>query len=161
MQLKAHDFFTEQPVQNAAVYLMRVISHSWSDKYARQILARLRQAAGKHTKLVLIDQLIPYACPDSSPHTEVTGAEQPLPPVPLLANLGKANAAAYLADIQVCLHTSAGIHQEYLLQMCVVANGEERTLGHFVELFASAGWRLERIHSVQGSIFKHIVGVPV
>ena len=36
-----HNFFTEQPVKGADVYLLRLILHDWADKYAIQILQNL------------------------------------------------------------------------------------------------------------------------
>jgi hypothetical protein len=54
--------------------------------------------------IVLPSQIVPYACLDASARAinqSVPGASQPEPPKPLLPNLGKANAIAYLADLQV------------------------------------------------------------
>lgn len=56
-----HDFFTEQPVRGADVYMMRWILHNWSDKYALQILRNLIPAF-KHGSRVLVSEacLPPY-----------------------------------------------------------------------------------------------------
>ncbi|KAL9112717.1 MAG: hypothetical protein Q9227_003020 [Pyrenula ochraceoflavens] len=56
-----HDFFTEQPVKGADVYMMRWILHNWSDKYALQILRNLIPAF-KHGSRVLVSEacLPPY-----------------------------------------------------------------------------------------------------
>ncbi|KAI0202634.1 S-adenosyl-L-methionine-dependent methyltransferase [Astrocystis sublimbata] len=36
-----HDFFTEQPIRGADVYLYRACLHNWSDQYAVRILRAL------------------------------------------------------------------------------------------------------------------------
>jgi O-methyltransferase domain len=58
-----HNFFDEQPIKDAEVFLMRATIHDWGFSYAVKILRRLRDAAvvGK-TKLLMIDNIIPYAC---------------------------------------------------------------------------------------------------
>lgn len=33
ISFQAHDFFQEQPVKGADVYLLRLVLHDWSDKY--------------------------------------------------------------------------------------------------------------------------------
>jgi hypothetical protein len=38
LEFMAHDFFEEQPMKNADVYLLRWILHDWSDLYAAKIL---------------------------------------------------------------------------------------------------------------------------
>ncbi len=73
-----------------------------------RILRQLRAAAGAHTKLLIGDMLLPYACddPNSGSGSEsdiVTKSASPFVPSdsPLLPNLGKANVHGYLADIMV------------------------------------------------------------
>ena len=109
-----HDFFTKQPIKNAAVFFLRVILHDWPNSHARMILLKLREAATEQTKLVLADFVLPLACADDiDPRTAgdedsdaevfdgVEGAESILAPAPLLANLGKASANAYWMDLTV------------------------------------------------------------
>lgn len=48
------------------MFVVKQITHSWSDVYATRILRRLRDAAQPHTILMIIDNLIPYACRDRS-----------------------------------------------------------------------------------------------
>ncbi|KAL9072015.1 MAG: hypothetical protein Q9157_005248 [Trypethelium eluteriae] len=55
----AHDFFTEQPVRGAAVYLLRNILHDWSDKYATKILKALVPALTKESIILIMDQILP------------------------------------------------------------------------------------------------------
>ncbi|KAJ4356448.1 uncharacterized protein N0V89_004481 [Didymosphaeria variabile] len=55
----AHDFFTEQPIKGADVYLMRWILHDWSDVYAIRILRALIPALKKEAKIVLHEYIVP------------------------------------------------------------------------------------------------------
>ncbi len=70
-----------------------------------RILRQLRAAAGAHTKLLIGDMLLPYACddPNSAGGSESDNVTSPFVPSdsPLLPNLGKANVHGYLADIVV------------------------------------------------------------
>jgi hypothetical protein len=102
----AHDFFLPQPTENGvpAVYILRLILHSWSNKDARNILLRLREAASEQTKLIIADHILPLACVDgfaAESDAHVEGAEDMLAAPPLLPNLGKANSNAYWYDLTV------------------------------------------------------------
>ncbi|KAL8765648.1 MAG: hypothetical protein Q9209_007328 [Squamulea sp. 1 TL-2023] len=55
----AHDFFTEQPVKGAAIYILRWILHDWSDKYAARILQALIPALKPGVKVLLVEQVLP------------------------------------------------------------------------------------------------------
>ncbi|KAJ7449160.1 O-methyltransferase, partial [Mycena latifolia] len=151
VRFQVHDFFTPQPVADAAVFLLRVVLHDWPDAFAQRILLRLREAAAPHTRLVLADFVLPLACVDDfgvgggGGGPQVEGAETMLAPAPLLANLGKASANAYWMD----------------LTMQVTFNGQERTLREIVALALSAGWKVVRVTKAPGSLFGHIVAVPV
>jgi hypothetical protein len=54
-----HDFFTEQPVKGADVYLMRWILHDWSDEYAIRILRAFIPALKNEAKIVLHEFVVP------------------------------------------------------------------------------------------------------
>ena len=97
----AHNFFTPQPIQNAAVFLLRVITHDWPDEFVTRILLQLRHAATPQTKLILADYILPLACED---RTEDIGVVRTLAPPSsgLLPNLGKASANAFWLDMTVC-----------------------------------------------------------
>lgn len=56
---QAHNFFKEQPVQGADVYLLRLILHDWSDKYAIKILQALIPALKHGAKVVINDRVMP------------------------------------------------------------------------------------------------------
>ncbi len=55
----AHDFFVEQPVKGAEVYLLRWILHDWSDKYAIRILQALIPALKANSKVVVHEHILP------------------------------------------------------------------------------------------------------
>lgn len=56
---QAHDFFQDQPVHGADVYLVRHVLHDWSDKYARRILKALIPALRPGAKVVVNDRVMP------------------------------------------------------------------------------------------------------
>ncbi|GJE93999.1 hypothetical protein PsYK624_101670 [Phanerochaete sordida] len=147
-----------------AVFLMRVITHDWPDSYGTRILLRLRQAAGPNTRLLLADYVLPLACVDEDEdiepetpnsvgssekitHEPLPGTVRTLAPEgsPLLPNLGKANANAYWLD----------------LTMRVMFNAQERTLRELAALARSAGWKIVQVTRAEGSLFGHLVAVPV
>jgi O-methyltransferase domain len=98
----AHDFFEPQPVKNAAAFLLRQIAHDWSDDAVLKILSHLRASATPKTKLIVVDQVVPYAS-KSLAVDAIPGAARPSAPAPLLPNLGAASATVYWSDLQVCL----------------------------------------------------------
>ena len=94
------NFFDPQPKLPKVpdVFLLRMIMHDWPDKYAIQILKRLREAAGETTKLVVIDTVLNYACEsDGSSANPFMSA----PPKPLLPNMGAASLLPYNVDLAV------------------------------------------------------------
>lgn len=59
VEFMAHDFFTEQPVVGADVYLFRWIMHNWSDKYCVKILRCLIPALKPGAKIIVNDNVLP------------------------------------------------------------------------------------------------------
>jgi predicted O-methyltransferase YrrM len=59
MEFQVQDFFTEQSVKGADVYLLRWVLHDWPDKYAIQILRQLVPALRKGAKVVINDNVGP------------------------------------------------------------------------------------------------------
>ncbi|KAG6817373.1 hypothetical protein H0H87_009560 [Tephrocybe sp. NHM501043] len=144
----------EMGEKNAAVFFLRVILHDWPDSLARAILLQLREAATPETKLVLAEFVLPLACVDvdlaedalgGGVLDDVEGAESTLAHPPLLANLGKASANAYWMD----------------LTMQVIFNAQERTLRETTSLALSAGWKVVKVTRSPGSLFGHIIAVPI
>jgi len=149
---QAHDFFGPQPVRGASAYLLKSIIHDWSDPYATQILTRIREAASPDSKLLVIDRILPYACRMDDKDVEALdaiGIETEEVPEPLPPNLGAGNPTAYATD----------------LNMLVLVNGQERTIGHFTDLLSACGWKIIRVYqsgSVQfGRTHSLIEAVPI
>lgn len=93
-------------MKEPAVFLLKQILHDWSDKYAHIILQKLREAAGPSTRLVIIEGLISYACPDPNRDRPdvIPGSVARQAPPPLLPNFGHANDLHMIIDICVrCL----------------------------------------------------------
>lgn len=55
----AHDFFDEQPVKDAEVYILRWILHDWSDRNASRILKALVPALQAGARVLLLEQIMP------------------------------------------------------------------------------------------------------
>ncbi|KAF7367843.1 O-methyltransferase [Mycena sanguinolenta] len=144
VKLRVHNFFAAQPLENAAVFLLRWIMHDWPDPSAIQILRHLRDAATPETKLVTVDIILPYTCSDTSVTNRIPGAGRPPAPAPLLANMGAVNNMKYWLDFQ----------------MFVLGNCQERTLGHFVDLAAQSGWTVKEVHHIPGSSLGQYISVP-
>lgn len=137
------------PISSPSVFLVRLILHDWQDGDARKILSQLRAAAGAHTKLLIGDMLLPYACddPNSAGGSESDNVTSPFVPSdsPLLPNLGKANVHGYLADIV----------------MMGMFGAQERTVDEMKALALSAGWKVTEIRRTPGSLWAYTTAVPV
>lgn len=59
VEFMPHDFFAEQPVKGADVYLFRWIFHNWSDEYCIKILRSLTPALKKGAMIVINDNVLP------------------------------------------------------------------------------------------------------
>jgi predicted O-methyltransferase YrrM len=59
VRFQSHDFLEKQPVHGASVYLLRLILHDWSDKYASMILKALVPALRPGAKVVINDRVVP------------------------------------------------------------------------------------------------------
>lgn len=59
VEFMSHDFFTEQPVKDADVYLFRWIFHNWSDGYCIKILRNLIPALKNGAIIVINDNCLP------------------------------------------------------------------------------------------------------
>ena len=65
VQFMAHDFFEDQPIRGAAVYLLRQVLHDWSDHYAVKILRKLVAASDDNSVILVMEQIMPE--PGSEP----------------------------------------------------------------------------------------------
>ncbi|KAL8650148.1 MAG: hypothetical protein Q9210_003995 [Variospora velana] len=61
VEFMEHDFFKEQPVKDADIYMLRWILHDWSDKYAARVLQALIPALKPGAKVMLFEQVIPVS----------------------------------------------------------------------------------------------------
>ncbi|KAF8520309.1 S-adenosyl-L-methionine-dependent methyltransferase [Gautieria morchelliformis] len=144
VKLEAQDFFESQPshiAQKVSMFFLRFITHDWKFDQCVKILTQLHAAASPQTKVMLVDQLVPYACPTpaSLGRGIIKGASTA--PPPLLTNFGEANSDVYTTDYT----------------MAVLLNAQERTLGEFEEMLAAAGWKIEIVYQTVGSCLSQIV----
>lgn len=97
-----HNFFDSQPIKDADVYMLKFIIHDWSNKYSQIILRRLREAAGAHNRLVIVDKIIPYIYPPSelSDDDSITGVLKPEFPEPI-ANMSGGIIYPHLSGVVV------------------------------------------------------------
>ncbi|KAF8180028.1 O-methyltransferase [Mycena galopus ATCC 62051] len=143
VEFQAHDFFLPQPATDADAFMLRHITHDWSDEKTIQILRHLRDAAKPTTHLVLIENIVPSVAEEPVSIKAIPGAPRPTAPPPLLPNFGAASSTIYFRDM--LMHN---------------LGGKERTITNFVDVFDKAGWKLVRIHRIPGMEQCHIVGVP-
>jgi len=61
VKFMVHDFFKEQPVRDADVYLLRWILHNWRDKHCIQILRALIPALKTGARVLVMDFVMPPA----------------------------------------------------------------------------------------------------
>lgn len=141
IHLAAQDFFEDQPdhvSQKTAVFFLRWITHDWPMAECVKILKKLHAASSSASKVILVEQVVPYAC--SSPY-KFSGMNNLAPPAPLLANLGQAYSDVYTTDFT----------------MAVLLNAQERTVGEFEEMTSAAGWKISQIYQTAGSCLSEIV----
>ncbi|KAF9492857.1 S-adenosyl-L-methionine-dependent methyltransferase [Pleurotus eryngii] len=144
VKLEGQDFFEKQPShldKQVSVFFLRLIMHDWPTKEGVKILQKLHEAAAPTTKLVIVDQVVPYACPNPKALAQIEGATLIKATSPLLANLGEASSDVYTTDFT----------------MAALLNSQERTLGEFKEMVEEAGWAIEKVYQTAGSSFSQIV----
>ncbi|TFY59084.1 hypothetical protein EVG20_g7915 [Dentipellis fragilis] len=147
VRLIAADMFSAQSdiAAQPEIFIIRQIMHDWSDLYSIRILKCLRDAAGPNTRLLVVDNVLSYACAQTSNEVAIKGAELPAAPAPLLPNFGTARSWPYVMDVM----------------MMIWQNGQERTLLHYANILKSTGWELKEIRRAMGSGLGHLVAVPV
>jgi len=136
VKFQDHNFFDPQPIKDASVFLLRFILHDWPHAEAAQILKRLRDVAKPDTKVVILDQVVPYTCPVED--DTITGK---IPDV-LKGNMAVGGGMSYATDIQ----------------MLNIQNSQERTTGEWADLAKASGFKVE---SIKSGLICAIVCVPV
>ncbi|KAF8056551.1 S-adenosyl-L-methionine-dependent methyltransferase [Lyophyllum atratum] len=141
-----HDFFTPQPITNASVFILKQILHDWADPYSAKILKALRAAAKPDTKLVIVDNIVAYACHDPTTDCGLDD-EYHEAPAPILPNFGAANVMPYVVD----------------LGMMMWLNSQERTIGKLAALLESTGWKLigTRRHDPPSNFYEPVIAAPI
>ncbi|TFK36398.1 S-adenosyl-L-methionine-dependent methyltransferase [Crucibulum laeve] len=140
--LEGQDFFESQVIKrDVAVFFLRFVLHNWSFEENVKIMKRLHEAAISGTKLVIIDQIAPYACHVKDETGAIRPQVIPNPPPILLANLGEGNPIVYRTDFV----------------MHALIQAREWPLGEFEGMTKEAGWKIESIYQTRGTAMSVIV----
>ncbi|KAJ6472494.1 O-methyltransferase [Mycena sanguinolenta] len=149
VEFQPHNFLEAQPATNAAAFLLRRITHDWSDANLVIILTHLRVAALPSTKLVIVESIVAPACASGSSSQvnaiRILGAPRKPASPPLLPNFGVAAAPLYYYD----------------LTMNTLLGGQERTLEGFHDVLLQSGWKLVEVYHCPETEWSHIVADPI
>lgn len=125
------DFSKEAPVPGKDVYYLRNIIHDWPDAEAAVILRNISKAMEPHSRLLIHDYVIAGA--NRRPDEEQLGID--IAPEPMLPNFGAGNSRKYQQD----------------LNMWILHNAKERTVGDQITLASASGLRLANVYDLAGT----------
>ena len=115
----------------------------------------------------MVEQVFPTVCEEPAAH-EIPGAVLPVPPKPLLRNMGRAGSVVYLIDMLVRKEVEFRLGDEltyFVLprKMMGYFNGQERTITYYRDLFKQAGWKLSAVHYDPASVIRlqKVVAIPI
>lgn len=133
VSFQAHDFFQEQPVKGADVYLLRLVLHDWSDKYSKMIIRALIPALKPGAKVVINDRVIPGR------------GEAPY--------LAEREARSVLLYTRTASKTDEGFYSDYDMYMLAFQNAKERTADDWTTLLKEADprFKLTRLYQPRKS----------
>ncbi|THU96315.1 O-methyltransferase [Dendrothele bispora CBS 962.96] len=132
LQFQGHSFLNKQPIKDADVFVVKQVLHNWPDVYNSTILKNLREVAKPDTKLIIIDNVIPYAC--RLPSDAVNNLE------------GDGIDHGYTLDVTMMFYF----------------NAQEHTILQFQQLLANTGWRLTKCQAIDGkrNLLRSLIAVP-
>lgn len=134
ISFQGHDIFDPQPVRGADVYLLRLVLHDWSDKYAVMIIRALIPALEPGARVVVNDRVLP-ALEEAHYLVEREGRFVLLPDTPMTC-VEKGNS-----DCGAC--------RDYDMYMLAFQNAKERTAEDWETLFKVADERFRVTEVVQ------------
>lgn len=123
ISFQGHDFFQEQPVKGADVYLLRLVLHDWSDKYSKMIVKALIPALKSAAKVVINDRVI-------------SGRNK----APYLVEREARSVSQYAG---MASRADEGSHSDYDMYMLAFQNAKERTAEDWTTLLREADPRFE------------------
>ncbi|KAF5350161.1 hypothetical protein D9756_009106 [Leucocoprinus leucothites] len=124
IEFKGIDLFTETPIPNCDVYLLKNVIHNLPSDLAHKVLTNTRRAMTP-TSRILINEFI-IQSPVRVPAGEIKSSQAP---DPLLPNFGVGRIRLHYLDIS----------------MLTLLNSEERTLEDYVQLVEGSGLHLVKV----------------
>lgn len=67
IEVMPHNMFERQPVKDAGAFYMQTVLHDWPDKQAHEVLAKTREAMGKHSILLINENVLSEDTSDDTP----------------------------------------------------------------------------------------------
>ncbi|THU78420.1 S-adenosyl-L-methionine-dependent methyltransferase [Dendrothele bispora CBS 962.96] len=148
LQFQGHSFLNKQPIKDADVFVVKQVLHNWPDVYNSTILKNLREVAKPDTKLIIIDNVIPYACrlPSDAVNNLEGDGDVDVAPEPVLPNYGPLSDHGYTLDVTMMFYF----------------NAQEHTILQFQQLLANTGWRLTKCQAIDGkrNLLRSLIAVP-